>query len=90
MDRRPFLPLKRSKVGSSSAAPRTAISSTSVHVISCSEAVACSAMSCRIRSCHRWPSFFRTATTIWGLVVAPTAPCDRPYDNSWIEHESFQ
>src|SRR5437867_1388720 len=49
-----------------------------------------SAMVCRIRFLQAGSSFFKTARTIVGFEVAPTAPLAMAYASSSTEHESFQ
>src|SRR5258706_1623238 len=90
MDNRPLWPPSRRWIGSSVAAPRTAISSTTCQVTSRSFASGRSRAISWIRGRQTSASFFRTSPTMVGFEVAPTAPRAIAYSSSARAHESFQ
>jgi len=90
IERRPLRPPWRTKVGSSSFAPASDISSTTAQAMSISVQPGFASAIVRARPRQWAGSFFQTSCTIVGLAVAPTAPKAMAYSSSSTAQESFQ
>jgi len=72
---RPRKPFRRSNTGRITLEPRTPTSSYTWWAICSSSQVGCSAMTCLNRSFHSPTAAFKTLKTMYGVDIAPVAPC---------------